>query len=141
MNHDARSPESCPITCRQRMVMWLSLLLIALPAQARADQDIRVPDNLCSWPKMNWRDLNGAEKSAWTGLGWTADVWDNAEPAGYPPSYRKSWPQLRYTEKMLARKLGYSSNTWDADGCPNYSTWMRKKRAGSKAASTGSWAD
>jgi hypothetical protein len=109
------------------VVLVFSILLVATPVQSQAENGVRIPGNLCSWQNMSWRDLNAAEKLAWSGLGWTKQRWDNPDPANYPASYGKSWPELVYTEKLLARKLGYSRKTWDAEGCPNYSTRARKK--------------
>lgn len=106
----------------RNFVIGLSLALAAMSGHARADDGVRVPSDLCSWNASAWRDFNTAEKAAWSGLGWNRHLWDEAEPASYPASYRMTWPELSGTNKKLAAKLGYSSQTWDVEGCPNYST-------------------
>ena len=124
------------VTGTRGLVLGLSFVLAVMSGSARADDGIRIPANLCSWEIMGWQDLNAAEKAAWSGLGWTKQTWDNAEPAKYPPSYRKSWPELIYTEKVLARELGFTRKTWDAEGCPNYSRRVRKEQDTSEQVGT-----
>jgi hypothetical protein len=108
-------------------LMGLSFAFVTICSVAHADDGVRIPANLCAWEIMGWRDLNPAEKTAWSGLGWTVQTWDRSDPANYPSSYRKAWPELTYREKLLARKLGFSRKTWDAEGCPNYSTLVQKR--------------
>lgn len=129
------------VTCTHSIAVGLSVLVLAMPVQAHAEDGIRIPVNLCSWENKGWNDLNAAEKTAWSGLGWTRQIWDNAEPADYPASYRKSWPELIYTEKLLARKLGFGGRTWDAEGCPNYSTRVRKEQNSREQVGTNSSVD
>ena len=129
------------VTGRHGFAVGLSVLALAMPAQAYARDSVRIPTNLCSWETMSWNDLNAVEKAAWSGLGWTRQNWDNSEPANYPASYRKSWPELVYAEKLLARELGFSRKTWDAEGCPNYSTRVRKEQDTSDQAGTNSSVD
>lgn len=136
-----RSLTRGPVPRGHGIVLLFSILLVATPVQSRAEDGVRIPENLCSWQNMSWLDLNAAEKLAWSGLGWTKQTWDNSEPANFPASYRKSWPELVYTEKLLARKLGYGRNTWDAEGCPNYSTRARRKPDTSEQAGTNSSTD
>ena len=103
------------------LVVALSIALAAMSGPARAKEGVRSPVNLCSWEIMGWRDLNGAERLAWSGLGWTMHNWHHSRSDNYPASYRKSWPELTDTEKLLAGKLGFNAQTWDTDECPNYS--------------------
>lgn len=110
-------------------VAALSSVLVALPVRVHAKDGIRVPANLCSWEVMGWRDLNGAERLTWSGLGWTMQTWHHDRSDSYPASYRKSWSELTGSEKLLAGKLGFSRETWDTEECPNYSTPLRQKAA------------
>lgn len=126
MGLKTKSLACAPVPRRHGVIFVFSILLVATPVQSHAEDGVRIPENLCSWQNLDWQDLNAAEKLAWAGLGWSRQTWDDPEPAEYPASYRKSWPELVYTEKLLARKLGYSRRTWDADGCPNYSTRVRR---------------
>lgn len=108
----------------------LSFALAAMSGQSRADDGVRIPTNLCFWNVMAWRDFNSAEKAAWSGLGWTKQVWDVSEETAYPASYQKTWSDLADKDKKFATKLGFSSKTWGVDGCPNYSTLAQKKTVG-----------
>lgn len=129
------------VTGARNAVVGLLAVLAVMSVSARAEEGIRIPANLCSWEARDWQDLNAAEKVAWSGLGWTKQTWDDAEPGAYPASYRKSWPELVYTEKLLARELGFTRKTWDAEGCPNYSRRARKQKDTSGQAGTDSSAD
>lgn len=133
---NAKPLMSNPVTGTCGLVLGLSFALSVMSGAAHADDGIRIPANLCSWEIMGWQDLNAAERAAWSGLGWTKQTWDNAEPDNYPTSYRKSWPELVYAEKLLARELGFSRRTWDAEGCPNYSRRVRKEQGTSVQAVT-----
>ena len=112
----------------RNFVIGLSFALAAMSGQARAVDGVRIPADLCSWSVSAWRDFNSAEKAAWSGLGWTRQLWDDSEPVSYPASYQKTWSDLGDTDKKLAAKLGYSSQTWDVDGCPNYSTLAQNNK-------------
>ncbi len=118
-------------TGTRSFVAALSIALCAMSGQAYAEEGVRIPANLCSWEIMGWRDLNGAERLAWSELGWTMHTWHHSRSDNYPASYRKSWPELSDTEKLLAGKLGFSQETWDTDECPNYSTLVpTREKAG-----------
>ena len=123
------------------LVAALSVAIVAMSGQAHADDGIRIPANLCSWEIMGWRDLNGAERLAWSGLGWTMQTWHHSRQDNFPASYRKSWVELTESEMLLAGKLGFDQETWDAEGCPNYSTRVQKKATVSEQAGTNSSAD
>ncbi len=122
-------------------VVALSIALAAMSGQAQTKDGVRIPANLCSWEIMGWRDLNGAERLAWSGLGWTMHNWHHSRSDNYPASYRKSWPELSDTEKLLAGKLGFDSETWDTDECPNYSARGQVKQDTSEQVGTDSSAD
>ena len=118
-------------TGTRSFVAALSIALCAMSGQAYAEECVRIPANLCAWEIMGWRDLNGAERLTWSGLGWTMHTWHHARSDNYPASYRKSWPELSDTEKLLAGRLGFSQETWDTDECPNYSTLVpTREKAG-----------
>ncbi len=111
----------------RNFVLGLSFALVAMSGQSQAADGVRIPTNLCFWNVMAWRDFNSAEKAAWSGLGWSKQLWDGSDTTGYPDSYQKSWSDLVGKEKKSAAKLGFSSKTWGVEGCPNYSTLAQKK--------------
>lgn len=124
------------VTGPRSFVAGLSVALLALSGQAHAGADIRVPANLCAWEVMGWRDLNGAERLTWSGLGWTMQTWHHTRSDNYPASYRKSWIELSDKERLFAGKLGFDQEAWDTDECPNYSTLVRNNTAVSEHAGT-----
>ena len=126
MNFNTLTLKGNAVAGTRNFVLGLSIALAAMSGQARAGDGVRIPADLCSWNVSAWRDFNSAEKAAWSGLGWTQQLWDDSEPASYPASYQKTWPDLGDTDRELAAKLGYSSKTWDVEECPNYSTLARK---------------
>lgn len=112
----------------RNLVLGLSFALVAMSGQSRADDGVRIPSNLCFWNVMAWRDFNSAEKAAWSGMGWSKQLWDGSDTTGYPASYQKSWSDLVGKEKKFAAMLGFSSKTWGVEGCPNYSTLAQKEK-------------
>jgi len=112
----------------RNFVLGLSFALVAMSGQSRADDGVRIPDNLCFWSVAEWSGLNSAEKAAWSGLGWSKQIWDGSDTTAYPASYRKSWSDLVGKEKKFAALLGYSSETWGVEECPNLSTLAQKKK-------------
>ncbi len=120
-------PVGKALTGIRNFAIGLSFALMAVSGQAHADDGVRIPGNLCFWNEMSWRDMNSAEKAAWSGLGWKQQLWESSDTNSYPASYRQSWSDLAGKEKKIAAKLGYSSKTWGVESCPNYSTLAQKK--------------
>ena len=127
MYFNALPLKGSAITGVRNFGIALSFALAAMSGQSRAD-GVRIPTNLCFWNVMAWRDFNSAEKAAWSGLGWTKQVWDVSEETAYPASYQKTWSELADKDKKFAAKLGFSSKTWGVEGCPNYSILAQKKK-------------
>ncbi len=115
------------VTGTRNLAIGLSFVLVAMSGQAHSGEGVRIPGNLCFWNEMSWRDMNSAEKAAWSGLGWKQQLWESSDTTSYPATYRQSWRDLAGKEKKLAAKLGYSSKTWGVESCPNYSTLAQKK--------------
>lgn len=128
MSFNVLSLKSSAIIGVQNFGIALSFALVAMSGQSRADDSVRIPTNLCFWTVMAWHDFNSAERAAWSGLGWTKQVWDDSEETDYPASYQKTWSELAGKDKIFAAKLGFSSKTWGVEGCPNYSTLALKKK-------------
>lgn len=123
--------NSIPLLEKTGVRSVIAVLVISLGAmsgQVHAKDGVRIPANLCAWEVMGWRDLNGAERLTWSGLGWTMHNWHHSRSDNYPASYQKSWPELSDTEKLLAGKLGFDEETWDTDECPNYSAQAQIKQ-------------
>ncbi|MEM7634289.1 MAG: hypothetical protein AAF299_07000 [Pseudomonadota bacterium] len=127
--------------CTRNMVAALAIALVTLTGPAQAGDGVRIPVNLCSWEVMGWRDLNGSERLAWAGLGWTMRTWHHDRSDNYPASYGKSWAELADTEKLFAGKLGFNQQTWDTEECPNYSVQVRQARSAAEQAGTTGSAD
>lgn len=129
MYGNSPSLKSSAITGARNFGIALSFALVAMSGQSHADSGVRIPTNLCFWNVMAWRDFNSAEKAAWSGLGWSKQIWEGAEATVFPSSYGKSWSKLAGKEKKFAKKLGFNGKTWGVVGCPNYSTLAQKKKA------------
>ena len=127
MYFNALPLKGSAVTSVRNFGIALSFALAAMSGQSRADDGVRIPTNLCFWNVMAWRDFNSEEKAAWSGLGWTKQVWDSSEETAYPASYQKTWSELADKDKKFAEKLGYSNKTWGVEGCPNYSILAQKK--------------
>jgi len=81
---------------------------------AVAAEHIRVPADICDWDDYDWRELNDAEKAAWSTLGWTAQLWDSEDGEAWSDGV--GWRRLSATEQEAAMSLGYSTDTW-GDEC------------------------